>query len=92
MNQRGVANLLRDNVSLGVDMSIAAGAVGQSAVAATEAQMVAEMLSYSWSQGLIAGIDLSGGVLRPDQDRDARAYGPHVRPREIGEDTRGSRC
>jgi lipid-binding SYLF domain-containing protein len=88
-NQRGLDKLLRDKVSLGADMFIAAGAVGRSAGAATDAQMVAEMLSYSRSQGFFAGIDLSGGVLRPDKGRDARAYGPQVSPREIVEGARG---
>jgi lipid-binding SYLF domain-containing protein len=87
MNQRGVDKLLQDKVSLGADASVAAGPVGRSAAAATDGQMHAEMLSYSRSQGLFAGIDISGGVLRPDNDADARAYGPNLKAREIVEDT-----
>ena len=63
MNQRGVDKLLQDKVTLGADASIAAGPVGRRASAATDAQLSAELLSYSRSQGLFAGIDLSGGVL-----------------------------
>jgi lipid-binding SYLF domain-containing protein len=85
MNQRGVDKLFQDKVSLGADASVAAGPVGRSAAAATDAQMSAEMLSYSRSHGLFAGIDLSGGVLRPDKEADARAYGPNVTAREIVE-------
>jgi SH3 domain-containing YSC84-like protein 1 len=83
MNRRGVDKLLQDKVSLGADASVAAGPVGRSAQAATDAQMNAEMLSYSRAQGLFAGIDLSGGVLRPDKDADGRGYGPGTSARDI---------
>jgi lipid-binding SYLF domain-containing protein len=83
MNRRGVDKLLQDKVSLGADASVAAGPVGRTTNAATDGQLNAEMLSYSRSQGLFAGIDLSGGVLRPDKEADARAYGPNVAAREI---------
>jgi SH3 domain-containing YSC84-like protein 1 len=83
MNRRGIDKLLEDKVSLGADASLAAGPVGRSAAAATDAQLHAEILSYSRSSGLFAGIDLSGGVLRPDKDADARAYGPAVGAREV---------
>ena len=75
MNRRGVEKLLEDKVSLGADASVAAGPVGRNAAAATDAQMHAEMLSYSRSQGAFAGIDLSGGVLRPDDDANTDVYG-----------------
>jgi lipid-binding SYLF domain-containing protein len=88
MNQRGVDKLLQDKVALGADASVAAGPVGRSVAAATDAQMSAEMLAYSRSQGLFAGIDISGGVLRPDNEADARAYGPTFKAREIIEGTR----
>jgi SH3 domain-containing YSC84-like protein 1 len=83
MNRRGLEKLLEDKVSLGADASVAAGPVGRSGSAATDAQMGAEMLAYSRSQGLFAGIDLSGGVLRPDKEADARAYGPNVTARDV---------
>jgi len=87
MNRGGADKLLQNKVSLGADASLAAGPIGRSANAATDAQMNAEMLSYSRSQGLFAGIDLSGGVLRPDPQADARAYG-NVAPRDIVDGTR----
>jgi lipid-binding SYLF domain-containing protein len=88
MNQGGADKLLQNKVSLGTDASLAAGPVGRSANAATDAQLHAEMLSYSRSQGLFAGIDLSGGVLQPDTKADARAYGSGASAREIVEGTR----
>ena len=83
MNRRGVEKLLSDKVSLGADASVAAGPVGRHGAAATDAQLKAEMLAYSRSQGLFAGIDLSGGVLRPDKEADARAYGENVSARDV---------
>jgi len=83
MNRRGVNKLLEDKISLGADASVAAGPVGRSAHAATDAQMSAEMLSYSRAQGVFAGIDVSGGVLQPDKEADARAYGPEVSARAV---------
>ena len=83
MNQRGADKLLQDKVSLGADASVAAGPIGRAGAAATDGQMAAEMLAYSRSQGLFAGIDLSGGVLRPDTDANARAYGAGVNLRNV---------
>jgi lipid-binding SYLF domain-containing protein len=86
MNRRGMEKLLSDKVTLGADMSIAAGPVGRTASAATDAQLSAEMLSYSRSQGLFAGVNLSGGTLKPDKDVMARAYGPGVEARDVAFD------
>jgi lipid-binding SYLF domain-containing protein len=83
MNKRGVDKLLEDKVALGGDVAVAAGPLGRSATAATDAQMGAEMLAYSRAQGVFAGIDLSGGVLRPDKDADARAYGANAKAADI---------
>ena len=83
MNRRGLDRLLSDKVTLGADASIAAGPVGRSASAATDAQLSAEMLSYSRSQGLFAGINLSGGVLKADKDGNTRAYGSAVEARDV---------
>src|ERR1051326_3130893 len=83
MNRRGLDKLLSDKVSLGADASVAAGPVGRAGSAATDAQLHAEMLSYSRSQGVFAGIDLSGGVLRPDKDALAHAYGPDVTAKDV---------
>jgi lipid-binding SYLF domain-containing protein len=57
--------------------------VGRDARAATDAQLNAQILSYSRTQGLFAGIDISGGVLRPDTDDNADVYGAGVSPRDI---------
>jgi lipid-binding SYLF domain-containing protein len=83
MNRRGLEKLLSNKVTLGTDASVAAGPVGRTASAATDAQMTAEMLSYSRSKGLFAGIDLSGGTLKPDKDANARAYGAGVAARDV---------
>jgi SH3 domain-containing YSC84-like protein 1 len=83
MNQSGADKLLRNKVTLGTDASIAAGPVGRSASAATDAQLTAEMLSYSRSKGLFAGINLSGGSLNPDNSKNERAYGPNASARDI---------
>jgi len=88
MNRRGIEKLLEDKVSLGADASVAAGPVGRTGAAATDAQMSAEMLSYSRSQGVFAGIDLSGGVLHPDKEADARAYGSAITARDVVMGTR----
>lgn len=83
MNQSGIEHLLGNKFTLGVDSSLAAGPVGRAATAETDATMHAEVLSYSRSQGLFAGIDLSGGVLKPDTDADTNAYGASVTARDI---------
>lgn len=75
MNEGGMQKLLKNKVSLGAEASIAAGPVGRDARAATDAQMKAEILSYSRTQGLFAGINLSGGVVKPDDDDNADLYG-----------------
>jgi lipid-binding SYLF domain-containing protein len=78
MNERGMQKLLKNKVSLGAEASVAAGPVGRDARAATDAQMQAEILSYSRTQGLFAGINLSGGVIKPDDDDNADLYGSNV--------------
>lgn len=83
MNDRGVEKLLHNKVTLGGDASVAAGPVGRTATAATDAQMSSEMLAYSRSKGIFAGIDLSGGTLKPDEDANQRAYGPGVNPGDV---------
>jgi SH3 domain-containing YSC84-like protein 1 len=75
MNEGGMQKLLKNKVSLGAEASIAGGPVGRDARAATDAQMKAEILSYSRTQGLFAGINLSGGVVKPDDDDNADLYG-----------------
>jgi lipid-binding SYLF domain-containing protein len=77
-NERGMKKLLGNKVTLGAEASVAAGPVGRDARAATDAQMNAEILSYSRAQGLFAGINLSGGVLKPDNDDNQELYGRNV--------------
>ncbi len=83
MNERGVQKLLQNKTTLGADASVSAGPIGRRAAAATDAQLSTEIISYSRSQGLFAGIDLSGGVLRPDEDSNTDVYGRGAEPRTI---------
>lgn len=83
MNDKGVEKLLRNRVSLGAEASIAAGPVGRDARAATDLQLRAEILSYSRTQGIFAGINLSGGVIRDDTDDNADLYGKGITARQI---------
>jgi lipid-binding SYLF domain-containing protein len=82
-NERGMKKLLGNKVTLGAEASVAAGPVGRDARAATDAQMNAEILSYSRAQGLFAGINLSGGVLKPDGDDNEEMYGKKITPTVI---------
>jgi lipid-binding SYLF domain-containing protein len=83
MNQAGIEHLLQDKFTLGGAGAVAAGPVGRNATASTDLMMHAEILSYSRSQGLFAGIDLNGGVLKPDKDANADMYGPNATSRQI---------
>ena len=83
MNRQGVEKLLDNKVNLGADASVAAGPVGRAGSAGTDARLTAEILAYSRAQGLFAGLDLSGGVLRPEKDANAAAYGSAVTSRDV---------
>jgi len=83
MNERGASSILNSKVKLGADASVAAGPVGRDASANTDAYMRAEILSYSRSRGLFAGISLEGSTLRPDDDATARVYGRKLTASEI---------
>ena len=83
MNSRGMEKLLQDKVSLGVDASVAAGPVGRTAQAATDAQLNAEIVSYSRVQGLFAGIDVSGGILKADKGANRDLYEHDISARQI---------
>jgi lipid-binding SYLF domain-containing protein len=74
MNRKGAEKLLSNNVTLGVDASVAAGPVGRAGTAATDAALTAEILAYSRAHGLFAGINLSGGALKPDKDANTDAF------------------
>jgi lipid-binding SYLF domain-containing protein len=83
MNQGGEDKLLSDKFTLGGEGSLAAGPVGRTATAQTDLQMHAEILSWSRSQGLFAGLALEGATLRPDQEDDTAIYGKKLTNREI---------
>jgi lipid-binding SYLF domain-containing protein len=83
MNKRGASAILDSKVKLGADASAAAGPKGRGASADTDATMRAEILSYSRSRGLFAGISLEGSTLRPDNDANADVYGRKITAREI---------
>ena len=83
MNERGSDKLLADKFTLGAEGSVAAGPVGRTATAQTDAQMHADILSWSRSQGLFAGLALEGASLRQDLDDNANIYGRRLQNREI---------
>jgi lipid-binding SYLF domain-containing protein len=83
MNERGASSILDSKAKLGADLSAAAGPKGRDASADTDAYMRAEILSYSRSRGLFAGISLEGSSLRPDNDASADVYGRKITAREI---------
>jgi SH3 domain-containing YSC84-like protein 1 len=83
MNERGADKLLSSKFTLGAEGSVAAGPVGRTATAQTDVQMHAEILSWSRSQGLFAGIALEGATLRQDLDDNAALYGRKLENREI---------
>jgi lipid-binding SYLF domain-containing protein len=83
MNDGGMKHLLSDKFTLGGDASIAAGPIGRTATAQTDAELQAEMLSYSRSHGLFVGISLTGATLRPDGDSNKELYGHDSTNREI---------
>ncbi len=83
MNEHGMHMLEKDKFTLGGDASIAAGPVGRTTTAQTDPSMNAEILSWSRTKGLFAGISLSGATLRPDHDANKELYGSDLGNREI---------
>ena len=83
MNPSGAQKLVQSSVELGADASAAAGPVGRKAEGATDVQLKAEILSYSRSRGLFAGLSLDGAVLKQDDDANKSLYGRTVAPKEI---------
>jgi len=83
MNSRGVNALLNSKVKLGGNASAAAGPKGRTMEASTDVTMRAEILSYSRSRGLFAGVSLSGSSLRPDNDASAEVYGRTITARRL---------
>ncbi|MBZ5655863.1 MAG: lipid-binding SYLF domain-containing protein [Acidobacteriia bacterium] len=83
MNPRGAASLMGSKVKLGADAAAAAGPKGRAAAADTDVAMRAEILSYSRSRGLFAGVSLEGSTLRPDNRANEKLYGRKLSAKEI---------
>jgi lipid-binding SYLF domain-containing protein len=83
MNDRALHSLLSDKFKLGADASVAAGPVGRSAAAGTDLKLNAEILSYSRSKGIFAGVSLDGAVVQADKSGDQAFYGPNVDRHQI---------
>ncbi len=83
MNDRALQSLLSDKFKLGADASVAAGPVGRHASAGTDLKLNAEILSYSRTKGIFAGVSLEGAVMQADKSGDEAMYGPGVDRHEI---------
>ena len=83
MNERGANGILSSKVKLGADAAVAAGPVGRDASAETDATLRAEILSYSRSRGLFAGVSLEGSTIRPDDGANKEIYGEKIPAKEI---------
>lgn len=89
MNERGLTNLLQNSFKIGGEGSVAAGPVGREASASTDYRMQAQILSYSRSRGLFAGVSLAGSTIRGDRDANERIYGVGYNTRQIVVDRMG---
>src|ERR1700756_521317 len=83
MNDRGMESILSSKVKLGADASVAGGPKGRDASADPDAWMRAEILSYSRSRGVFAGVSLEGSTLRPDDDASEQVYGRAIKAKDI---------
>lgn len=83
MNERGASGILASKVKLGADASVAAGPVGRTASAETDATLRADILSYSRARGAFAGIALEGSTIRPDNGANKQIYEQNLSAREI---------
>ncbi len=83
MNQRGMDRLLGSKFTIGGEASAALGPIGRLTSANTDAYLSAEILSYSRSRGIFAGISLEGATLRPDEGENRKLYGRDITNREI---------
>jgi lipid-binding SYLF domain-containing protein len=83
MNDHALQSLMSDKFKLGADASVAAGPVGRNATAATDLKLNAEILSYSRSKGIFAGVSLDGAVMQADKSGDRAMYGDDVNRHEI---------
>jgi lipid-binding SYLF domain-containing protein len=89
-NRRGLEQLVGNQFKIGADASVAAGPVGRDASASTDIQMRAQILSYSRTRGLFAGVTLNGSTIRQDRDANDRLYGMGYRTGQIVFDGLGS--
>jgi len=83
MNRRGLENLLTNQFKIGADASVAAGPIGRDAEASTDIQLRAQILSYSRTRGIFAGVTIKGSSIRQDRDANERFYGYPHRTRDI---------
>lgn len=83
MNERGASGILSSKVKLGADASVAAGPVGRTASAETDATLRADILSYSRARGAFVGVALEGSSIRPDNGANKQIYGQEVPARQI---------
>ena len=83
MNQAAIDKLLSSKFTIGGDASVAAGPVGRTSSAATDAQLHAELLTYSRARGLFAGVSLDGATMRPDDDSNKDMYGKEMSNKDI---------
>lgn len=89
-NQRGLEQLVKNQFKIGADAGVAAGPVGREASASTDIQLRAQILSYSRSRGLFAGVTLNGSTIRQDRDANERFYGVAYRTGQIVFDAMGT--
>ena len=83
MNAKGAQKLLQSRAKLGADASVAGGPVGRTAEGATDVQLQAEILTYSRSRGLFAGLSLEGQIVKQDNAGNERLYGHKVDPKDL---------
>jgi lipid-binding SYLF domain-containing protein len=83
VNERGITNLAQNTFKIGGDASVAAGPVGREATASTDYRLQAQILSYSRSRGLFAGVSLTGSTIRADREANERIYGVGYSTRNI---------
>ena len=83
MNEKGAKSVMSSKVKLGADASAAAGPVGRTATAETDAVMKAEILSWSRARGVFGGVSLEGSTLRSDDDANKNLYGKKLNAKQI---------
>src|SRR3972149_6192743 len=83
MNPKGIDHLVRSQFTLGADAAVAAGPGGRTGEAATDLRLKAEILTYSRTRGLFAGLSLEGTVVKQDKDANENLYGERVDPRRV---------